>query len=157
MTTMTVNGRLGRDAELKYTADGTAFAGLNVAYNYGRRDAGGNRPTQWIQGTVWGKQAEALLPHLTKGAGVVMTLEDVHIHEYQKNDGTTGNQLRGRVIKFEFGMNAPRQQDSQQQVPQQQSKQRPPQQQQSQQQNYQAPNHQQHQPGPSLDQDDPPW
>lgn len=152
MSTMTVNGRLGRDAELRHTSDGTAYAPLNVAYNYGRRDGDGKRPTQWIQATLWGRQAEALIQYLEKGTGVVLTVEDVHIHEYQKNDGSTGSQLQGRVIKFEFGMNAPSSGSKTQSQPQQQA---PAQQQQ--QQNYQAPNHQQHAPGPSLDQEDPPW
>ena len=153
MTIMIVNGRIGRDAELKYTNDGTAFANFNVAYNYGRRGDDGNRPSQWVQCTMWGKQAESLCSYLTKGTGVLVTLEDVHINEYQKNDGTTGSALRGRVLKFEFGMNAPKQdgQQTQQQAPQQQ--QRPPQPQQS----YQAPNYQQQGSGPNLDQDDPPW
>lgn len=156
MTIMIVNGRIGRDAELKYTNDGTAFANFNVAYNYGRRGDDGNRPSQWVQCTMWGKQAESLCSYLTKGTGVLVTLEDVHINEYQKNDGTTGSALRGRVLKFEFGMNAPKQdgQQAQQQAPQQQ--QRPPQPQQPQQ-SYQAPNYQQQNSGPSLDQDDPPW
>ena len=158
MTIMIVNGRIGRDAELKYTSDGTAFAGFNVAYNYGRKGDDGNRPSQWVQCTMWGKQAEALCSYLTKGTGVLVTLEDVHINEYQKNDGTTGSALRGRVLKFEFGMNAPKQdgQQAQQQAPQQapqQHQQRPI----NQQPNYQAPNYQQQNSGPSLDQDDPPW
>lgn len=143
MTIMIVNGRIGRDAELKYTSDGTAFAGFNVAYNYGRKGDDGNRPSQWVQCTMWGKQAEALCSYLTKGTGVLVTLEDVHINEYQKNDGTTGSALRGRVLKFEFGMNAPKQDGQQTQQPQQQQ-QRPVQQaqqqqpQQQQQQSYQA-------------------
>ena len=146
MTIMIVNGRIGRDAELKYTSDGTAFAGFNVAYNYGRKGDDGNRPSQWVQCTMWGKQAEALCSYLTKGTGVLVTLEDVHINEYQKNDGTTGSALRGRVLKFEFGMNAPKQdgqqaqqKDPQQQRPAQQPQQQAPQQQrQHQAQNYAA-------------------
>lgn len=143
MTTMTVNGRLGRDSELKYTSEGMAYLSLNVAYNYGRRDGEGNRPTQWVQATMWGKQAEALSPHLTKGSGVLLTLEDVHINEYQKSDGSTGSALRGRVIKFEFGMNSPRSDSNQQQsAPQPTQQQQQPVQQQVQQpvqqRNYQA-------------------
>lgn len=154
MTTMTVIGRLGRDCELKYTDNGTVLTELSIAYNYGRKDGNGDRPTQWVRGTMWGKQAEALVSYLTKGAGVGVTLEDVHVREFDRNDGTRGHSLEGRVIKFEFlgGRNDAQQggQQYQQPVQQPQGGNHPPQQQNRQQaQPQQAPNQAQQAPWPT--------
>lgn len=135
MTVMIVNGRLGRDAELKFIQSGTAVAELAIAYNYGRKGDDGNRPTQWVRASLWGKQAESLTPYLTKGAGVVVTLEDVHVRSYQKSDGTAGSSLEGRVIKFDFAAGAGGAQ-SQNQAPQNQQPRA-----QAPQQNYQAANY----------------
>ena len=106
MSVMFVNGRLGRDVELKYTAQGAAVAELAIAYNYGRKGSDGNRPTQWVRASLWGAQAEALAPYLVKGSGVAVTLGDVNVRTYQKSDGTTGSSLEGRVINFDFAAGA---------------------------------------------------
>lgn len=132
MSVMNVVGRLGRDAEVRYTGNGTAVADLAVAYDYGRKESGGNRPTQWIRASLWGQQAESLSQYLTKGKAVALTLADVHVRTFDKKDGTTGHSLEGRVILFDF---APTNSASDQQ-PRQQTPVQPPQAQQS----YQAQN-----------------
>lgn len=61
-------GRLTRDAELKYTANGMAVCKFSIAVNR-RRKSG----EQWIEEAnffdivVWGKQGEALNQYLVKG------------------------------------------------------------------------------------------
>lgn len=91
---------LGRDAELRYTQQGTAVCSLALAYNYGQKDqTTGNQPTQWIDAALWGKQAEALHTHLTKGTRLLLTLNDVHIETYHKNDGTQGIKLVANVVQ----------------------------------------------------------
>jgi single-strand DNA-binding protein len=67
---------LGRDAELKQTNGGEPYANLSLAVSY--RD-GKNRETQWISATLWGKQADALQPYLTKGSVHCFTLSDLHV------------------------------------------------------------------------------
>ena len=57
---------LGRDAEVKATTTGTAMVSMALAYNYGRKDADGKKPSQWVRASMFGKQAEALIPYLTK-------------------------------------------------------------------------------------------
>lgn len=62
-------GRLTRDAELKYTTGGMAFANISIASNRSRKGADG----QWADEvsffdlTLWGKQAESLKQFLVKG------------------------------------------------------------------------------------------
>ena len=91
--------RLGRDAELRTTQSGDAVASLSLAMDY---RAGREKETQWVQGDLWGKMAEALAQYLVKGKLVCVTLDDVHIVEYEKRDGGTGTKLVGRVSKLEL-------------------------------------------------------
>lgn len=95
--------RLGRDAEIRYTADGTAVATIAMAYNYGKAGQDGKRPTQWIDGALWGKRAEALAPYLLKGSNHCFTLDEIHVETYQKQDGTTATKLAARVLDVELG------------------------------------------------------
>ena len=91
--------RLGRDAELRSTQDGTPVASLSLAMDY---RAGREKATQWVDGALWGKQAETLTQYLVKGKLVCVTLDDVHIAEFEKRDGTSGTKLVGRVSKLEL-------------------------------------------------------
>ena len=122
--TTTILGRLGRDAEVRYLTDGTAVANLALASSYGRKGTDGNRPTQWYDASLWGKQAEAAASYLTKGKLIVATLEDVHIEEFQTKDGTQKSKLVGRVMKFEFAggpANPEQQEPARQAAPQRQA------------------------------------
>lgn len=95
--------RLGRDAELRYLPDGTAVANLSLAVNYGKRDAQGNTPTQWIDASMWGKMVESLAQYMVKGSVHCFTLSDVHNETYQKNDGGEGFKMMARVDGVELG------------------------------------------------------
>ena len=94
--------RLGRDAELRYLSDGTPVLGMALAYNYGKKDDQGNRPTQWIDASLFGDRAKALQPYLVKGQQINALIEDVRIEQFTKRDNTVGNALRGRVVSLEF-------------------------------------------------------
>jgi single-strand DNA-binding protein len=94
--------RLGKDCELRHIQSGDAVTNLSLAYNYGKKDQQGNRPSQWIEGVLWGKRAEGLVQYLVKGQQVCVTLDDVHTEEYTKNSGGTGFKLVGAVTNIEF-------------------------------------------------------
>lgn len=94
--------RLGRDAELRRTAGGEAVCNLSLAVNYGQKDSSGNRPTQWIDATLWGKRAEALAQYLVKGSVHCFTLDEVHIEEFEGRNGR-GVKLAARVLDVELG------------------------------------------------------
>lgn len=94
--------RLGRDSELRYLQDGTPVLGLALAYNYGKKDDKGNRPTQWIDASLFGDRAKALQPYLLKGQQINALIEDVRIEQFTRRDNTVGNALRGRVVSIEF-------------------------------------------------------
>jgi single-strand DNA-binding protein len=89
--------RLGRDAEVRYLPDGKAVANLSLAYVCGRKKDGEQYPpSQWIDGSLWGKQAEALAPYLRKGAVHCFEISDVRIETYDGRNGE-GFKLVGRV------------------------------------------------------------
>lgn len=93
--------RVGNEPVIRYTQKGDAVLGLSLAYNYGRKGDDGKKPTQWVDGSLWGKQAEALAPYIGKGGLVVCSLDDVHIEEYEGKNGQ-GHKLVGRISGFEF-------------------------------------------------------
>ncbi len=93
--------RLGRDAEVRSTAQGDQVASLSLAFTYGKKGADGKRPAQWVEGALW-KPAEALVPYLVKGSSIVVVLDDLHIEIFTKRDNTQGHKLVGRVSKLEL-------------------------------------------------------
>lgn len=98
--------RVGNEPTLRYTQKGDAVLGLSLAYNYGRKGEDGKKPTQWVEGSLWGKQAESLAPHIGKGGLVSCSLDDVHIEEYEGKNGP-GHKLVGRISGFEFAGGKP--------------------------------------------------
>lgn len=109
--------RLGRDAEVKYTQGGDAVCSLSLAVSYGKKGEDGNRPTQWIDAALWGKQAEALAPYLLKGTVHCFTLSDLRLETYQAKDGTTGTKIAARVDNVELGPRVEQPQQGQRQAP----------------------------------------
>lgn len=98
---------LGRDAEIRTSQNGTVIVNLAVAYNYGRKGDDGKKPSQWVRAAMFGKQAEALAPHLTKGKQVSLVIRDLHIATFQKQDGTTGTSLEGVADFDDFARGNP--------------------------------------------------
>lgn len=94
--------RLGRDAEVKTLQSGKQVANLSLAYNYGQKE-GDAYPTQWIDAAFWGDRTEKIAPYLTKGSLHMFTLSDVHIQEYEGNNGYTAYKLAARVDDVELG------------------------------------------------------
>lgn len=83
-------GRLGNDAELKYTAGGTAVWTASVGVGYGYGD---NRGTNWIRVSVFGKRAESLGGlNLAKGTAVGVTGE-LRVRQYDTRDGGKGTSV----------------------------------------------------------------
>ncbi len=67
-------GRLGRDPEVKYTADGTAYAKFSVATSdtYKSKDGSDVEKTEWHYITVWRKLAEICGQYLKKGSKIYL-------------------------------------------------------------------------------------
>ena len=122
MATLTGLFTLGRDAETRVTGSGTTVVQLAVAYNYGRKGDDGKKPSQWVRASMFGKQAEALAPHLTKGKQVSLVIRDLHIATFQKQDGSTSTSLEGVADFDDFARGNPTGYETQrQQQPQRQA------------------------------------
>lgn len=116
--------RLGRDAEVRHTKDGKAVADLSLAFSYGKKQDG-KQPTQWVKGSLWRDNAEAIAQYLTKGQQLYVVLNDVHIQTFQKNDGTQGTALAATVSMFEFVGSQAQPQEQQRAAPPPPQRQRP--------------------------------
>ncbi len=79
-------GRLTRDPELRYTPNGVAVASFTLAVDRSRKNAAGERETDFIPIVVWQQQAENCNTYLSKGklAAVDGRLQ---IRSYEDKDG----------------------------------------------------------------------
>lgn len=93
INSVTIVGRLTRDAELKYTNSGSAVTRLGLAVNRSRKDG-----DQWVEEasffdvTLWGRRGEALNQYLQRGTRIAVNGE--LRQERWEQDGQT----RSRVI-----------------------------------------------------------
>src|SRR3989304_3552236 len=65
-------GNLGKDPEMRYTANGSAVTTFSLAVNrsFGGGDGGRREETEWFTIVTWNKLAELLGQHLQKGRKV---------------------------------------------------------------------------------------
>lgn len=113
MITVTLAGRLGKDAELRQAGQSNVCS-FSVAGDTG---FGNNKQSHWFNCSLWGAQGQALQPYLVKGQEVVIVGEFSE-REYQ---GKFYKELRVNSIKLMGGKqqgNAGQQQQQQQQQPQ---------------------------------------
>ena len=106
------NGRLGRDAEVRYTSSGKTVAALSLAFEWGQKGEDKKRQTQWVDAALWGQQAERLAPYLLKGAVVHVVLRDPHIETYEGKNGTS-HKLAATVADIEFAPPQPKRDEAQ--------------------------------------------
>lgn len=91
MNVITVAGSLGRDAELKYLANGDAVTTFSVADSAGR-----DKPTIWWSCQLFGKRAESLSQYLKKGQAVTVS-GSVSERGWTDKDGNTKKAMNVRV------------------------------------------------------------
>ena len=73
MLTMTIAGSVGKDAVLRNTQGGDPVLGFSIAVDNGKDKNGNKRDSTWVQCNVWGKRAESLNGHITKGTTLVVS------------------------------------------------------------------------------------
>jgi single-strand DNA-binding protein len=89
-------GRLGEDAETRFTKDGTPVVGFSVAVDSGYGD---RKVTTWARCNLWGRKdgtAPGVTPYLVKGQQVAISGE-ITLEEWQTRDGATKTSLKVRV------------------------------------------------------------
>jgi len=83
-------GRVGRDPELRYTADGTPVASFSLAVSESWKGKDGNKQerTEWVNCTAWRKLAEIIGQYVHKGS-LIYVEGKMQSREYDGKDGTT--------------------------------------------------------------------
>jgi single-strand DNA-binding protein len=82
-------GNLGADPDCRYTPSGTAVTKISIGVNEEWRDKqSGDKQqrTEWVRATAFGKLAEIMGEHLTKGAKVYVSGK-MRTSKYQGQDG----------------------------------------------------------------------
>jgi len=89
MNTAIISGNLGRDPDLRFTANGKAVASFSVAAasNYVKSNGEGKEITDWLNVVCWGKLAESVGNTLTKGDNVLVKGR-ISTRSYEAKDGT---------------------------------------------------------------------
>lgn len=116
---ITLLGRLGRDPEMRYTAEGKPVTSFSVAID---DSYGENKRTVWFRVSVWGKQAESCNQYLSKGRQVYiegrLQHENGNPRMFTRQDGSAGAsfEVTAQVVKFiggqsENGQGGPRDED----------------------------------------------
>ena len=67
-----LQGRLGSDPELKTTLHGVEVVTLNVACDRDRKDASGERQTDWISVQAWRQTAKFISQYFSKGSSILV-------------------------------------------------------------------------------------
>jgi single-strand DNA-binding protein len=111
MLTITANGRLTRDVELRATPSGTSVATVSVASD--RRDRSAD--PVYVSLILWEGQAEAAAKHLVKGQAVTFSGR-LEPREYTTRDGRHGVALEVQNVDLEYGPR-PRSQDTTEPAP----------------------------------------
>ena len=72
MQKLIIAGNVGKDAELRRTQGGDPVLGFSLAVDTGKDKNGNKRESVWYDCSVWGKRAEALASHITKGSKLTL-------------------------------------------------------------------------------------
>lgn len=82
-------GRLGRDAEARWTTNEKQITNFSIAVDIGW---GQNKKTMWINVGAWGQWIDKVAPYLLKGTQVYVVGE-IELREYEK-EGVTKQSLQ---------------------------------------------------------------
>ena len=83
MNKISVTGRVVADSEIRYTPGGDAILQIRLADDVGY---GEKKTTNWWNCSLFGKRAEGLAPHLTKGQQVVV-FGTAQMRDWTNKDG----------------------------------------------------------------------
>jgi len=96
-------GNLGRDPELRYTAQGTPVCSFSMATNERRKDRNGEMQdhTTWFRITLWNRLAETASQYLQKGKQVYIEGR-LRVEEYIDRDGKPRHSLEVFATDMQF-------------------------------------------------------
>lgn len=109
---VTLQGKLGKDIDLKYTQSGKAVGTTSIAVDRDFKNANGEKETDWVNIVFWGKTAETVANYFRKG-DEILVVGRIQTRSYEDNSG--GRKYVTEVVadKFSFttGRNSQNMQD----------------------------------------------
>jgi len=99
MNTITLCGRLGRDAEKKILDSGQGVLNLTLAINIRK---GGKEETLWWRIAVWGDRFKQMEPYLKKGTALIIvgTMHYPRIYQDQNGINQISLEVTAHNIRF---------------------------------------------------------
>jgi len=96
-------GNLGRDPELRYTAQGTPVCSFSMATTERRKDRNGESQDQtiWFKVTLWNRLAETASQYLQKGKSVYIEGR-LRVEEYTDREGRPRTSLEVTATDMHF-------------------------------------------------------
>ena len=101
MNKIVVVGRLGEDPQMRQ-AGGANVCTFSVAENSIRKDANGEKITNWFRCSVWREKGEICAKYLHKGDAITV-IGDIVPRTFTTKTGETRVSLELTVSDFEFG------------------------------------------------------
>lgn len=94
MQILTIAGNVGKDAVLRRQDGRDPVLNFSIAVDNGKDKDGQSRPATWFDCSIWGKRAEALEKHITKGIKLAVSGKpSARAHEGKAYLGITVNDL----------------------------------------------------------------
>lgn len=81
-----IMGRLTRDPELRYTAQGTPVTSFTLAVDRDYQSGGNERQTDFIDCVAWRQTAEFVSKYFSKGSMAIVTGR-LHIRDWEDKNG----------------------------------------------------------------------
>lgn len=110
LPSVTIDGRLVADPELRFTQGGKAVCSMRVAASDSKKDDAGNWQTTeqiFIGVSLWENEAEAAAEAFQKGDQVLVTGR-IYEREYETRDGGKGKSLELKFPTVAKKVSAPR-------------------------------------------------
>lgn len=98
LNTVTLTGRIGNDPELKYFESGSCKASASLAVD---EFVKAEKRTSWIPIEAWGKTAEVIANHTSKGKQIGVQ-GSLIADSYQDKEGNNRKRLYVRVDRIEL-------------------------------------------------------
>ena len=102
-----LQGRLGSDPELRATPSGVEVASVNIAVDRDRKDANGERLTDWVTIVAWRNAAKFLSTYFQKGR-VAIVEGRLQMRNYTDRDGNKRVAAEVVVDNVYFGDSRPK-------------------------------------------------
>lgn len=94
-------GRICRDLELKHTPNNTPVCAFSLAVDRDRKDANGNKVTDFLECTAWSKTAEFMHSYMGKGQ-LIAVVGAVQTRKWTDKNGNNRVSVEIKVDEAHF-------------------------------------------------------